>query len=451
MTKKVRFLFMLLLLTATAQCFGANFYVRKGATGSNNGSSWTDAWNELNQIGFSSVACGDTVWIAGGTYNTVLTVSKTCTSSNPLTINRVRSTDAAPIAAAGWDSSFDSQVVILNGSIDIPQASYVSINGRVGSVASNNYGISVRCTTTSGCMAVSGAESGNLSNISLSYIEMYGPPCVTAGNCGGSAEEDGLNLAPSSNKVTNLLVDHNWIHRWAESIRTCNWNGATIQYTDIDTEAQTPNEHEDVIFSYDISNLTFRYNRVHTSPNDGIFFDGNETNSQFYGNVYYHAGGALFTFFSGFTHNVYMYNNVFENDGTYGDYQPAWLYFQGQMTGEIANNVWLNVNQNGACPICNHNAYSLGAPSGQSGSFSFSPGAQFVNESASNPSVADFHLTAAGASSFANKGKTLAAPFNVDPDGNVRGADGGWDIGAYEYQGTGGGPMPPTALTGVAK
>ena len=82
----------------------------------------------------------------------------------------------------------------------------------------------------------------------------------------------------------------------------------------------------------------------------------------------------------------------------------------------------------------------------------------FVNESTGNPVVADFHLTAAGATTFANKGKALAAPYNLDPDGNVRGADGGWDIGAFEYGGTKAPtpppaqpPAPPTNLTGIVE
>ena len=30
-------------------------------------------------------------------------------------------------------------------------------------------------------------------------------------------------------------------------------------------------------------------------------------------------------------------------------------------------------------------------------------------------------------------GVTLASPFNKDPDGQTRGADGKWDRGAYEF------------------
>ncbi len=364
-----------------------------------------------------------------------------------MTINGVQASDSVPAAAAGWNKAYDSQVVISGSNINLAAGSYINIDGRVGTVSNNNFGISIQCPSGNGCDGIDGAGSGNLSNINLYHLELYGPPCVTAGSCSNGA--DGLNIAPSNNTVTNLLFDHGWIHRYAETIRTSNWSGCTVQYSDIDTMAQTTDEHEDIIFSYPIKDFTFRYNSVWGSPNDGIFFYGNETNTQIYGNVFYHSGAALITFYEGFTHNVYIYNNVFENDGTFGDYQPAWLDFSGTMTGEIANNIWENVNKNGSCSICNHNAYSLsGNSSGETGSFSYTPGTQFVSESPSSPLLANFHLTAAGVTAFANKGKALAAPFNMDADGDVRGADGGWDIGAYEYH-TSQAPSPPTGLTGV--
>src|SRR5260370_39116610 len=104
------------LILSAKGAFGAatntNWYVLKGAAGSNNVTSWTNAWNEMNQINFSAVACGDTIWLAGGTYTTQLAINKTCISGSPLAIYRVLSTDLVPTAAAGWNSSFDSQVVM---------------------------------------------------------------------------------------------------------------------------------------------------------------------------------------------------------------------------------------------------------------------------------------------------------------------------------------------------
>ena len=71
---------IVILASITANCFGANYYVRKGAAGTNKGTDWTNAWNEMSQINFSTLACGDTVWIAGGNYTTALRGNKICTS-----------------------------------------------------------------------------------------------------------------------------------------------------------------------------------------------------------------------------------------------------------------------------------------------------------------------------------------------------------------------------------
>jgi len=53
----------------------------------------------------------------------------------------------------------------------------------------------------------------------------------------------------------------------------------------------------------------------------------------------------------------------------------------------------------------------------------------------SNPFVGytrfDYHL--APGSPAIHAGVTLGAPYNVDVDGNLRGAGSAWDIGAYEY------------------
>ena len=462
MTKRVCFIFMLLLCSAAAQCFGANFYVRKGATGSNDGSSWTNAWNEMNQIKFSAVGCGDTIWIAGGTYNTPLSGSRTCSAGSVLTINRVQSSDSAAVAAPGWNASFDSLVVLPH--IDIPgPASYITISGRIP------YGIQVLIPGTSGDGIDGGEGSGSgtaqpIDHITWSYIEVYGPSCVTSGNCSNGGVI-GVNIMPycSSANRTNMLFDHMSVHRTGEAFRGCGWASSTIQYSLIYDTNNDGQQHEDILYSNPpYQNVTWRYNKIFLSPNDGLFFEyGGAVNFAFYGNVVYHSGGWLISFKTGGTYGpVYIYNNTFENDGKFGDYSPAFLGFTTMAGGEVANNVFENVTVTAGSskpPNANHNAYSIsGASDGGTGSFTYNVGtlgasAMFVNESPSNPIAADFHLTAAGAKEFAN-GKALAAPYDVDPDGKSRSAGGGWTIGAYSAGGTapGGTPGVPTNLTGVA-
>jgi hypothetical protein len=450
--RKYQFFALFLLFATAMHCFGANYYVRKGATGTNNGSSWTNAWNEMSQINFSTLACGDTVWIAGGSYTTSLRGNKSCTSTAVLTFNRVRTTDTVAAAAAGWSTSYDSLVTLPN--IDIPGPSaYITISGRIA------YGIQVLMPGSSGDGIDGGEGSGSgqpIDHITWAYIEVYGPACVTSGNCTGGGVI-GVNVMPYCQGATrtNMLFDHLSVHRTGEAFRGCGWANSTIQYSLIYDTHNDGQQHEDILYSNaPYQNVTWRYNKIFLSPNDGIFFEGSTgaANWAFYGNMIYHSGGALITFKTGSNYGpVYIYNNVFENDGTFGDYQPGWLDFTGTMVGgEVANNVFENISTTGKPPNANHNGYSSGNDGG-AGSFSYTPGAlgaskMFVNESPSNPIAADFHLTATGASTF-GKGETLAAPYNQDPDGNTRGTNGTWYVGAYQYSSAT--PAPPTNLNGV--
>ena len=64
MKKLILAISLLLLLTCPA--WATDYYVRKGATGANNGTSWVNAWTDVDQISWSSITGGDTIWLAGG-------------------------------------------------------------------------------------------------------------------------------------------------------------------------------------------------------------------------------------------------------------------------------------------------------------------------------------------------------------------------------------------------
>lgn len=454
---------ILIALIFTAKgAFAANWYVHKGATGANNGTSWTNAWNEMSAIGWSSVACGDTVWLAGGSYTSALDigVSKNCSAGTVLNVNRVLATDAVPVASPGWSAAFDSQVILPNINVEGP-AAYITINGREwqGGVLGSG-GIEVLIPGSSGDGIDAGVHNfvaQAIDHITWTYVEIYGPACVNSGNCSGGGVV-GIQIMPFCSGAiwTNLLFDHMAVHRTGEALRGCGQNGTILQYSLIYNMANDGQQHEDILYSNPpYTNVTWRYNQIFLSPNDGIFFEGSTggQNWSFYGNMIYHSGASLITCKSGSSCGPWhIYNNVFENDGTFGDFQPAWIAFNGSVTGEMENNVFENVQVQGSVPTMDYNAYSTTVGKQDSGTHSFTYNAGtlgasslFISESPSNPIAANFRLTSSGATTLQN-GIALAAPYNVDPDGNTRGSNGHWYIGAYTF-GSSSAPKPPTGLT----
>src|SRR5882757_3973440 len=107
-------LFHLLLAGLWLMCAmsapAAVWYVNHSATGANIGSDWNNAWTDFSRINWSSVSPGDTIFVAGGSYGYFAT-GKSGTASAPIRIERVRSSDAIAVLAAGWKPAFDSQVI----------------------------------------------------------------------------------------------------------------------------------------------------------------------------------------------------------------------------------------------------------------------------------------------------------------------------------------------------
>jgi hypothetical protein len=80
----VLFLFLTTITNAT------DYYVDKNASGSNNGTSWINAWQSFSTISWSSIQPGDNIYISGGPDSTVytsgMTIGKSGTAGNPITI-----------------------------------------------------------------------------------------------------------------------------------------------------------------------------------------------------------------------------------------------------------------------------------------------------------------------------------------------------------------------------
>jgi len=81
------------------------WYVDNTASGSNNGTSWTNAWTSFASINWSSVAAGDTIYISGGstskTYNETLTIGKSGTGTGAMINIDVGANSTSPSGHAG--------------------------------------------------------------------------------------------------------------------------------------------------------------------------------------------------------------------------------------------------------------------------------------------------------------------------------------------------------------
>ena len=188
------------------------------------------------------------------------------------------------------------------------------------------------------------------------------------------------------------------------------------------------NHGEDINNNYGhLDNLVVRYNLFEGRTSGTgciVVLNGAAGPYYIYGNVFkdMRGGDGCITGVH-YTLSGAVYNNTFINvDNGYGN--GDWIGHDVSAT--VSNNVVYNgVAAFGAnfTGTRDYNAYfsTTQAPSEAHG-----------YTSSSNPfGSGSFQLTESAASAMP-AGTTLASPYNLDPNGTVRGADGKWDRGAYE-------------------
>lgn len=417
-------------------------YVRpSGGTGA--GTSWTAAWTIAQlQSNMASLAPGDTVWFAGGNYGTVaLTFSQSGTSGNPITFQRVTALDAVPVAAAGWIPAYDSSIVMNTASGTgclLLQASWIVLDGRTGLLGTAG-GWVINYVNNSSAI-YDGSTPTN--NVTLRYLTTWGPGFITetsdtrgfdissTGNksfyllqyCeAGHGGDTNMQIGVNSGTITDFTMEYCWCHD-AGAI-----NAGTF--------------HPNLCILGPSNRMTFRYNRFYNIGVEGLFPAYDCSNCYVYGNMFYQGtlapdSGRAFELDSGAVGtNIFIYNNTMDSLPL-GFRLNSALSYSGCI---FRNNIIWNTNNAGyqAGWTHDHNFYS---GTGEGGTGDISSGANpFVNLAGF-----DYHITSlVAANRPRDKGFTIAPvsgqTINIDPDGNIRGADGVWDIGAYEYNAGGGG------------
>ena len=234
----------------------ANYYVRAGATGSNNGSDWSNAWSKTSSINYSALRAGDTVFIAAGTYG-AMNITQSGAQGQPITFKRATAGDHG--ISTGWTSTLDGRIIIDGGgalaAIGIGEGGSYTAQSNITIDGVTRYGILLR-----NAMYGIRAGRGLSNNLTFRYLEIGDAGSYKMG-------EDGIQ-----GYGDNLVVENSYIHD-NDNITT----------------------HGDGVQWYQGKNVTFRYN---VFSNNGQMFMLTETA---WGNQY--------------VNDLYIYYNVFRNRG----------------------------------------------------------------------------------------------------------------------------------------
>ena len=413
-----RALLLISLFPSAFAATGANWYVLPNG-GDGSGSSWTAAWNEMSGINWSMVQCGDTVWIAGGIYTTSLNPTITgCPVGSQLNIRRARSDAAECTSAAGWSASYDS-AIHQSGSAGMrlqANMSYVTFSGRSAASGGTNGWI---ITDTNPGHRVIEVDTGTFSYITWEYISINGGQ---GNSVSGGNDSRAFNFASSANHSSRITLYHVDISGFCSGVYLNGVDYFTFDHSSVYNENPSDEGastcHTDEIFPIVGDHGVVRWSKFYGNTGEGIYFPsfggGTWTDWKIYGNLFYNinAGYAKAIELEGACKPLLIANNTF-----YNNWADLMLDSGYDCTGVlIENNL---VYSSAGLPACGTQSNNL-------------------QDSFPNPFVNlggyDFHIiSATGVNYPRNAGTNLSAYFTTDMDGNAFGADGAWDIGAYEF------------------
>jgi hypothetical protein len=447
-----KYLVPLFVLIFSVNAFAANHYIRAGATGANNGSSWTNAWTNFSSVTWRK---GDTYYVAGGWYAGNVSISS-ASGAGWITIKKANASDNG--SDLDWNSSYAADQAVIDGNIAINVGS-VEIDGVTGS-GSSGHGIKIHPSTS-----VSVINLGNNTGpYHLYHLELEGP-----GFDYGSLGVDGIYYNVG---IKGFRVAYCYIHEIPRNGVTIGTNvgtsfsdygmlfennviertgGVAIAYPDLHGQGMQIGYNADVAYLI-IRNNIFK-NLIGTGMIAYLGAASSHTYNRIYNNIFlitdlgmYNtiSPGVIVTLASGAVNDYfYIYNNTFYGLGNGGGvYGRIYLTSSATITiAEVKNNLWVN-------SYLPYGGYLTGITSSSNNGFynnngSSNPGNTESGDPFINSAGNDFRLKSTA--NARDKGFDLSSVFTTDIVGATRPQGSAWDIGAYEYY-TGPNPSPPVNL-----
>jgi predicted outer membrane repeat protein len=303
-------MFLLLMSLFISVTASATVFVKWDAGGSNNGSSWANAYTDL-KIALGAVGSGDTVWVAGGTY------TPTTTTDRYATFTLVDDTFLYG-GFAGSETSLSQRDIsanetILSGEIGAPGIADNSHN--VVTSPGGATGILDGFTVTSGNDLLWGAGidngAGDFTFVNLIIKNNH------AGQGGGmynAGQPVMQNVAFIDNSASSgggglcntlagdpVLIECAFEENSAASDGGAIWHSGTgLTLTDCDFSDNTSSDHGGAMICFtdaEITGCSFDSNHAIGGSGGGIYLDNSDPtieNVVFTDNVAFTSGGGIF-------------------------------------------------------------------------------------------------------------------------------------------------------------
>jgi hypothetical protein len=408
-------------------------YVRAGATGNGSGSDWTNAYTNLPTF----LQRGDTYYLAGGAYGSHI-FNDANSSTTTITLKKATTTDHG--TDAGWNSAYASQAT-FEGGWQIYTDYYVfdgatrNSDWYLGTL--NQYGIRVANTRLDN----GGGTGGD--HLTFKNIDFHG-----GGRDTGNGDDVIYGLTGNSYVTFQNCALH-------DSDRTIflmrgNWQNLTVDHSYLARNTSTPATHGEMLSMTDSTNVTWSNNVMEDIEGTAFIAglnNGTASNWNIFGNVAFHSaayaadtgrksghnfGVAGFIFVANDSSQRNVGNNFFVSNNTLYNIKGSYsgVTIQSGTGNLVQNNIWYNsvrTNNSFGGSIASNWYYNTQ----QDGDTSASKVVCTTNcDIFVNAAGKNFHLAKATVA-----GTSAASPLNVDPDGKVRGSDGTWDRGAFEFGG----------------
>lgn len=426
----------------------ANIHVRPGATGNNSGSDWANAYTKLP----TTLNRGDTYYLANGSYGSYVFNTP---NSGSVVVTLKKATEADHGSTTGWASSYgDGQAVFTNWQI---YTDYYVFDGQRRNSDWNTGAVSqygIRVAGTSPVRLDNGVGVGG-DNLTFRYVDVQ-----AGGRDTGNGDDVIYGLTGNSNLTFQYCALHD-SDRVIFLMRG-NWQNLVVDHTYMARNTSTPANHGELLSMTDSTNVVWSNNVMEDIEGTGFIVGingGTASNWKIFGNVFQHTSayaadtGRKPGHNDGVTGVVYIANDASNNNtgNNFLFYNNTMVNLKGLWSGviiqkgsgnEVRNNIWygsVRTNTGGATTSNNWYYNTLADGDGATTKVVCTTGCDVFKSILGN----DFALKVA-----VPGGAALGAPYSTDGKGLIRGADGSWDRGAYEFNASGTAALqPPTSLT----